>query len=231
MVGDGSFIVFEGPEGGGKTLQAAALAGWLRSHGHDVVQCREPGGTPLGERIRDVLLGRDDCAILPEAETLLLSAARAQLVRAVIRPALRSGAVVICDRFVASTLAYQGGGSGLPEPPLREISRFATGGLEPDLVLLLDVPVEIGLGRRMNDPASVNRIDLAGRAFHERVRDTFLRLASASPAQWTVIDATRPAEQVADAIRETVMARLADWNTRGQGNPPAGASTAATRVQ
>lgn len=227
----GRFIVFEGPEGGGKTLQAAVLADWLRSLGHEVVQCREPGGTPLGERIRDVLLGRDDCAILPEAETLLLSAARAQLVRTVIRPALRAGAIVICDRFVASTLAYQGGGSGLPETPLREISRFATGGLEPDLVFLLDVPVEVGLRRRMNDPASVNRIDLAGRAFHERVREAFLRLASASPALWAVIEATGPVEQVANEIRETVLTRFADWKTRGQGNPPAGETTAATRVR
>lgn len=205
---DGQFIVFEGPEGGGKTIQAAALAEWLRARGHEIVQCREPGGTVLGERIRNVLLGRDDYAILPEAETLLLSAARAQLVRTVILPALRSGAVVICDRYVASTFAYQGGGSGLPEAALRDISRFATGGLEPDVVVLLDVPVDVGLRRRMDDPASVNRIDLAGRAFHARVRETFLRLADEAPARWAVIDATQPVLQVTRAVREAVTSRL-----------------------
>ncbi len=216
----GAFIVFEGPEGGGKTLQAAFLADWLRAEGHEVVQCREPGGTALGERIRDVLLGRKDYAILPEAETLLLSAARAQLVRTVIQPALRQGAIVICDRFAASTLAYQGGGSGLPEEALGDIARFATNGLQPDLVILLDLPVEVGLRRRLDEAGSVNRIDLASRDFHERVRAAFRHLAADDPAHWVVIDATQPADAVAGEVRKAVRRRLGKLQTRGHGDPP-----------
>jgi dTMP kinase len=217
-VAPGAFIVFEGPEGGGKTLQAAFLADWLRAEGHEVVQCREPGGTALGERIRDVLLGRKDYAILPEAETLLLSAARAQLVRTVIQPALRQGAIVICDRFAASTLAYQGGGSGLPEEALGDIARVATNGLQPDLVILLDLPVEVGLRRRLDEAGSVNRIDLASRDFHERVRAAFRHLAADDPARWTIIDATRAVDAIARDVRDAVRRRIRDVNARGHGD-------------
>lgn len=216
----GAFIVFEGPEGGGKSMQAAALADWLRTAGHEVVQCREPGGTPLGERIRDVLLGREDYAILPEAETLLLSAARAQLVRTVVEPALRLGAIVVCDRFAASTLAYQGGGAGLPADALCDIARFATGGLQPDLVILLDLPVEIGLRRRLEEAGSVNRIDLAGREFHERVRASFRAQAARDPTRWTVIDASRSVGDVARDVRAAVQRRIDELQMRGQEDAP-----------
>ena len=156
----GKFVVFEGPEGGGKTLQAGLLADSLREAGFDVVQTREPGGTRVGDQIRSVLLGLGDYTILPETEVLLLAAARAQHVREVIQPALEQGKWVICDRFVDSTYAYQGGGSGLDLGPIRSIQAFATDGLEPDIRILLDVPVAIGLQRRFAEPESINRIDL-----------------------------------------------------------------------
>ncbi|MBA3379175.1 MAG: dTMP kinase, partial [Chloroflexia bacterium] len=144
----GKFVVFEGPEGGGKTLQAGLLADTLRIAGLDVVQTREPGGTRVGDKIRSVLLELGDYTILPETEVLLLAAARAQHVREVIHPALERGAWVICDRFVDSTYAYQVGGSGLDLGPIRTIQAFATNGLEPDIRILLDVPVATGLQRR-----------------------------------------------------------------------------------
>ena len=203
-VATGQFIAFEGPEGGGKSLQASRLAASLRGDGHQVVLTREPGGTPLGEEIRTLLLRRDGYAMLPAAEALLMSAGRAQHVADVVRPALVAGAVVICDRFIDSTYAYQGGGRGLPIESLRSIQRFATDGLEPDLRILLDLPVEVGLARRLADRQSVNRIDAADVAFHERVRRSFLALAAAEPARWAVIDARQPVEVVARLVRQAV---------------------------
>jgi dTMP kinase len=205
----GRFIVFEGPEGGGKTLQIGRLAARLEHDGHDVVRTREPGGTRLGNAIREILLGQGDYAILPETEVLLLAAARAQHVREVIRPALDRGAWVLCDRYVDSTLAYQGGGSGIERARLQPIQDFATGGLWPDLRILLDVPVDIGLQRRHADPASVNRIDLADLAFHERVRAAYLSLAAASPADWVVVDARDAPDVVQLHIWGRLQERLA----------------------
>jgi dTMP kinase len=196
----GRFIVFEGPEGGGKTLQVARLAARLASDGRDVVQTREPGGTKVGNDLRAVLLGLGDYAILPETEVLLLAAARAQHVREVIRPALERGAWVVCDRFVDSTYAYQGGGSGLDRSLLHAIQDFATGGLEPDVRVLLDLPVDVGLRRRHADPASVNRIDLASHDYHERVRAAYLDLASDASRNWLVIDAEQSPEGVEQDI-------------------------------
>jgi dTMP kinase len=200
----GTFFVFEGPEGGGKSLQASWLAASLREDGYQVVLTREPGGTPLGEEIRTLLLRRDGYTMLPAAEALLMSAARAQHVADVIRPALVAGAVVICDRFVDSTYAYQGGGRGLAEEPLRAIQHVATDGLEPDLRILLDVPVEVGLARRLAERQSVNRIDAASAAFHERVRRSFLSLAATSPERWVVIDAQQPVDTVARLVRQAI---------------------------
>jgi dTMP kinase len=205
-----AFVVFEGPEGGGKTTQVARLAARLRAQGHDVVETREPGGTRVGNEIRTMLLGLgEDYAILPETEVLLLAAARAQHVREVIAPALARDAWVLCDRYADSTYAYQGGGRGLDLAPLRDIQAFATNGLMPDLRLLLDVPVEIGLKRRHADPASVNRIDLADRSFHQRVRDAFLALAAETPDQWLVIDAQRDPDAVEALIWEQLPRKLA----------------------
>jgi dTMP kinase len=202
------FIVLEGPEGSGKSLQSRLLAEFLERQGWKVLLTREPGGTKLGDALRAILLSSDDYAILPEAEVLLLAAARAQHVRERIRPALERGTAVVCDRFVDSTLAYQGGGHGIPHDVLRPIQTYATGGLTPDLRILLDVPVDVGLQRRHANPASVNRIDLASREFHCRVRRAFLDLAAAHPDDWCVLDGQESLESVAAHIRAEVMARV-----------------------
>ena len=204
----GRFIVFEGPEGGGKSLQVRNLARRLRAAGHQVVETREPGGTRIGDGLRSLLLGltEGDYAILPETEVLMLAAARAQHVREVIVPALSRGDWVICDRFVDSTYAYQGGGHGIDLNQLRPIQQYATGDLEPDLRILLDLPVEVGLSRRHADPASVNRIDLASIDFHRRVRSMYQQLAHDHPDAWLVIDAEQPEEAVADQVWHGVQA-------------------------
>lgn len=204
----GRFVVFEGPEGGGKSLQVRTLASRLRANGHEVVETREPGGTRIGDGLRSLLLGlgEGDYAILPETEVLMLAAARAQHVREVIVPALSRGAWVICDRFVDSTYAYQGGGHGIDLNQLRPIQHYATGGLEPDLRILLDVPVEVGLARRHADPESVNRIDLASIDFHQRVRSMYRQLAQDDPAGWLVIDAEQSPNIVAGEVWQGVQA-------------------------
>ncbi len=204
----GRFIVFEGPEGGGKSTQIDRLASHLTEEGHEIVVTREPGGTPVGDAIRWVLLEREDAVMLAETEAFLLSAARAQHVHDVIRPALRRGCIVVCDRYADSTRAYQGGGGGMSEVDLECIQRIATGGLTPELRILLDLPVETGLARRHQDPATVNRIDRAERAYHERVRAAFLRLARAEPDSWTIIDASRSVDLVSDEVIRTVRSRL-----------------------
>lgn len=204
----GTFIVFEGPEGAGKSMQAARLAASLRARGHTVLETREPGGTAIGDEIRTVLLSSRDCAMLPETEVLLLAASRAQLVRSTIQPALARGEVVICDRYVDSTLAYQGGGRQMPMAPLLSIQAYATGGLKPDIRLLLDLPVTIGLQRRFADPGTVNRIDNDGVAFHERVRAAYLDLVLKNPNDWIVIDASTPIEDVARDIAAAISDRI-----------------------
>src|SRR5687768_9729655 len=173
-----------------------------------VVVTREPGGTPIGEQIRRVLLDPGNCAMLAETEALLISAARAQHVAEVIRPALAEGNIVVCDRYVDSTLAYQGGGRGLAIEPLLAVQRFATGGLAPDRRVLLDLPVEVGLERRLKGAGEVNRLDLAELSFHHRVRETYLRLAAEDPAGWSVVEADRPADEVARRVYETVLPLL-----------------------
>jgi dTMP kinase len=201
----GAFITLEGPEGAGKTTQASLLAASLAADGIEVVQTREPGGTPAGERIRALLLDPDVGDLMPETETLLFCAARVELVAQVIRPALERGAVVVCDRFSDATLAYQGAGRGVPMERLRGILQIATGGLAPDLTLLLDLPVASGLGRRRQDSSVAwNRLDGASQAFHERVREGYRRLAAAEPERWRVIDASAAPDAVAAAVREAV---------------------------
>jgi len=202
------FIVLEGPEGSGKSVQSRLLAEFLEHQGWEVVLTREPGGTALGDALRAILLSSDDYAILPEAEVLLLAAARAQHVRERIRPALERGAAVVCDRFVDSTLAYQGGGHGIPLDQLLPIQAYATGGLTPDLRILLDVPVDVGLQRRHAHPASVNRIDRASREFHCRVRQAYLQLAATHADEWSVIDGRGSIEAVASKVRTDVMVRV-----------------------
>jgi dTMP kinase len=196
----GRFITIEGPEGAGKTTQASAIAAHLRGLDLDVHLTREPGGTWLGERLREVLLARTDSATPtdPLTDALLFNAARRQLVTEVIRPALESGRTVLCARFADSTLAYQGFGAGIPLERLRALEEAATDGLKPDLTILLDVPVEEGLARK--SPADVTRFEAEfDIAFHRRVRDGFLALAAAEPHRFAVIDASRSPAKVAAA--------------------------------
>lgn len=210
----GYFIVLEGPEGSGKSTQARRLADTLESQGYRVVRTREPGGTAISERIRAIILDPDNYAILPETEALLYAASRAQLVGQVIRPALEDGAVVVCDRFVDSSLAYQVGGRGLGVADVEAIQWLATGGLRPDLRILLDLPVDVGLARRFADAAQVNRLDAADRAFHERVRSCYLDLVARDPADWVVIDATAPVDEIASQIAVVVAGRLGGQSAR-----------------
>jgi dTMP kinase len=194
----GLFVTLEGPEGSGKTVVARRLAEELGRRGRRVVLTREPGGTRLGERVREILLGRVDLGIDPRADALLFNAARAQLVAEVIRPALRDGSVVLCARFADSTLAYQGYGAGLPVEELRALARVATGGLQPDLTILLDVDPETGI-RRKADGAR-NRFESIDLEFHRRVRAGFLELAGASPDRWRVVDSSRHIDRVFDDV-------------------------------
>lgn len=204
----GMFIALEGPEGAGKSTQAAALALEIEAAGFSVILTREPGGTGIGEQVRRVVLDPENCAMLPEAEVLLYAAARAQHVGEVLRPALSAGAVVICDRYVDSTYAYQGGGRLLDMGLLRQVQEYATGGLIPDLRILLDLPVEVGLERRFTGPEAVNRLDLADLTFHRRVRDAFLALAAADSDGWVRIDASATTDDVTAAVLDAVMPRL-----------------------
>jgi dTMP kinase len=183
----GLFVTFEGGEGSGKTTQLARLAARLRARGLEPLVTREPGGTPLAEGIRGLLL---DPARRPPpiAEALLMEAARADLVARVIRPALEAGRVVLCDRYDDSTLAYQGAGRGLDADLLRALNRAATGGLSPDLTLLFDLDPAVGLERRAQAAEATNRLDREPRDFHARVRERFLELAAAEPARFVVLD-------------------------------------------
>ena len=200
------FVTFEGLDGAGKTTQAELLRGHVVASGREVVATREPGGTPLGERVRALLLNGEDMTAW--AEAALFAAARAELVERVIAPALERGATVICDRYVDSTLAYQGVGRGLPLDTLRSVQQLPTAGLLPDLRVLLDVPAAVGLARRYAAPEEVNRLDAAGTAFHERVRQAYLDLAAADPSGWVVVDAAGAEEEVARRVVGAVQPRL-----------------------
>lgn len=202
------FVTLEGPDGGGKSTQAKELAADLRRSGLDVLLTREPGGTPIGDQIRQVLMSLDNAGMIPRAEFLLFSASRAQLVHQVIRPHLEKGGVVVCDRFYDSSLAYQGYGHQLDPSVLRVVTAFATGGLEPDLTLLLDLPVETGLGRR-REAGHWNRLDNYDLEFHRRLRRGYQLMASQEPERWVVIDATRAMDEVQAEIRSIVADRLA----------------------
>lgn len=201
----GLFVAFEGGEGVGKSTQIARAAQWLRSRGRTVVETREPGGTPLGRQLRALLL--DPAAhVTPRAETLLYGADRAHHVETVIRPALVDGSVVLTDRYVDSTLAYQGAGRGLGADA-RVVTSWATGGLLPDLTVLLDLDPEVGLARA-GARAAPDRLEGDTLAFHRAVRDGFLALAAAEPARYAVLDAGAGADSVAAAVRAALEPHL-----------------------
>ncbi len=206
----GVLITLEGVEGSGKTTQLGRLARRLKGEGYRVVVTREPGGTPVAERLRAVLLQTARERILPECEALLICASRSQHVAHVIRPALRQGAIVLCDRFSDSTMAYQGYARGLALAALRALDRVATEGLRPDLTLLFDVPVSRGLGRRARERKSQNRLDREHRRFHRRVRSGYLDLAARHPGRIKVIDG----RAAPDAVEARVSAIVDSYLSR-----------------
>ncbi len=196
--GAARFIAFEGPEGGGKSTQVRAVAAALTAAGLPHLVTREPGGTAIGEQIRTILLDTGHGAMVPKTEVLLLLAARAQHVAEVIAPALARGETVLCDRFGGATIAYQGYGRRLPLAELQQLQAFAAGALVPDLTLLFDLPVALGLSRRQA-AGDVNRLDAAGLTFHQAVREGYLAQAKADPTRWVCIDATQPIAAVTAA--------------------------------
>jgi dTMP kinase len=198
------FITLEGPEGSGKSSQLPELAEFLRGQGWDVLTTREPGGTLIGDQIRQILMRLDNQELHPRTEILLFLASRAQLVEQVIKPALREGKLVLSDRFGDSTLAYQGYGHGIDLATLRAMLDFATDNLKPDLTLLLDVDVEIGLQRKRKED-EWNRLDAYELAFHQRVREGYHKLCQLEPERWRVIDAMQPKDAVQLALRQAVM--------------------------
>ncbi len=206
----GRFITLEGPDGSGKTTAARHLAEWLRSRGVDAVITGEPGGTPLGDEIRRIVLHHRGVAddLDPRADALLFAAQRAQHVARLIRPALERGEWVVCARFLDSSLAYQGAGYGIAEAAMRELQVFATEGLVPDMTILIDVPVEIGLGRKRR--GQWNRFeDTEGAAFFEEVRAAYLRLAAAEPERFRVVDGSGTVPEVDEAVQALVGALVA----------------------
>lgn len=198
----GRFIAFEGGEGSGKSTQARRVAA-----ARNALLTRQPGGTEIGASIRELLLSPGTVGLSDRAEALLMAADRAQHVDQMIRPALAAGTDVICDRFVSSSLAYQGAGRSLGIPQVLGLSEFAVGDVWPDLNVLLDVPVEVGLGR-INGPP--DRLEQQGDGFHDRVRQTFLDLATGAPDQWLVIDGTQPLEAVSSELDAALQERF-EW--------------------
>ena len=208
----GRFITFEGGEGCGKSTQIRLLADRLRAAGKEVLLTREPGGTALAERIRSLVREESDDPPNSRAETLLFIASRAQVVENVIRPALASGTWVLCDRFADSTFAYQGYGRGLDLDELKRINSFATGGLEPDMTILLNVSPEVSAKRMRAREAATNtdadRMEKAGDSFHSRLRQGFLELAAAEPDRFAVIQADGSVEEVEEAVWNSIQPML-----------------------
>jgi dTMP kinase len=194
----GKFITLEGIDGSGKTTQLVRLASRLEEAGFDVVTTREPGGTPLGQKLRAAFLETRD-AVSPRAELLLFAADRAQHVDHLIRPALDQGRIVISDRYADATAAYQGAGRGFDAAAVNEVIRLATGGLKPDLTLFFDIPVELALKRmrgRSGNGEAANRMDSESVEFYERVRTAYLEIAASEPQRFRVIDASRTVEEI-----------------------------------
>jgi len=191
----GLFITLEGPEGAGKSTNREYLADRLREHGVDVLLTREPGGTPLAERIRELLLDPSDEPMAADTELLLVFAARAQHLQQVIRPALARGCVVLCDRFTDATYAYQGGGRGLPIERIAQLEQFVQGELRPDLTLIFDLPIETGLARAAAR-GRLDRFEQEGRSFFDAVRQAYLQRAAQAPQRYRVLDAGQTLAQV-----------------------------------
>ena len=203
----GTFITFEGIDGSGKSTQLRLLSSYLRLHGCDVIVTREPGGTPLGLRLRAALLDSQE-QVDPLTELLVFAADRAQHVRRYLRPALESGRVVISDRYADATVAYQGAGRGFPETLIKQIVELATGGLKPDLTILFDLPVRessVRTGRRSNDRQKADRLDSEDAEFHARVREAYLYLAKTEPARVRVVETTGSVDETHAKVRQIVV--------------------------
>ena len=203
------FITLEGPEGSGKTTAVEAAVKALQDKGYQIVRTREPGGTPISEEIRNVILDKKNTAMDPRTEALLYAASRRQHLVEKVWPAIKEGKIVICDRYLDSSLAYQGGARGLGVDNILNINSFATEGTFPDLTLLFDLDPKIGLERiSKNANREVNRLDLEKLDFHNKVRQTFLELAKRYPDRYVVIDASKGREEVAQATMDAILARL-----------------------
>ena len=203
------FITLEGPEGSGKTTAVEFAVKKLEEMGYQIVRTREPGGTPIAEQIRNVILDKENTAMDPRTEALLYAASRRQHLVEKVWPALKEGKVVICDRYLDSSLAYQGGARGLGIDEILNINLFATENTWPDLTLLFDIKPEIGLQRiSANANREVNRLDLEKLDFHNKVRDSFLHLAKRYPDRFIIIDASKDREQVAKDTLEAILSRL-----------------------
>jgi dTMP kinase len=205
----GLFITFEGGEGCGKSTQSRLLLKKLEQQNVPVVLTHEPGGTALGNELRKTLKRKRDSFISPQAELFLLAASRAQLVAEVIRPALEEGKVVLCDRFTHSTLVYQGYGRGLDFTAIKMVNNMATGYLNPDLIILLDISPEQGLARKRS---LKDRFELEDLSFHRRVREGYLKMAAAEPDRWLVIDASLPKGKIAEIIRDRMSQLLPNFS-------------------
>ena len=203
------FITLEGPEGSGKTTAVEAAVRKLQEMGYEIVRTREPGGTPIAEQIRNVILDKSNTAMDPRTEALLYAASRRQHLVEKVWPALKEGKIVICDRYLDSSLAYQGGARGLGVDNILNVNLFATENTWPDLTLLFDIKPELGLARiNANADREVNRLDLEKLDFHNKVRDTFLALAKRYPERFVIIDASQSREEVAKATMEAILSRL-----------------------
>jgi dTMP kinase len=202
------FITLEGPEGSGKTSHIPHLVEFLREKGHAVFPTREPGGTSISEQIRDILHDMKNAEMHPRTETLLYQAARAQIVEQVIQPRLAGGEIVISDRYYDSTIAYQGYGHQQNLDDIRALVKYATGGLTPDLTILLDLDVEVGLKRKTQNAAEWNRLDAYTVEFHKRVRAGYLEMVKREPGRWVVVDAEQAWESVQGELRKVILGRL-----------------------
>jgi dTMP kinase len=203
------FITLEGGEGAGKSTQLPRIRSWLEAQGHRVRETRQPGGTPLSEKIRRLLLEDQGHDIRDLSELLLLFADRAQFMAEVVRPALAAGETILCDRFTDSTWAYQGAGRGVPDAWIADLAALVHGDRDPDLTVLFDVPVETGLARAVGR-GEADRMESEDRAFHERVRRRYLELAAQAPGRFAVIDARPDPDAVWSEVEETLTLRLGE---------------------
>lgn len=203
----GKFITLEGPDGSGKSSQVPDLVKAIERAGYQVVSTREPGGTEIGDQVRQVLMDLSNKSMHPRSEILLFQASRAQIVEEVIQPALAAGKVVLSDRYADSTLAYQGYGHQVDLSQLRRIVDFATGGLKPDLTVLFDLDAQEGLARR-DSGGDWNRLDDYDLSFHQRVQKGYHQLVKEDPARWRIINAAQPAEAVANDLQQSVLSFL-----------------------